>query len=202
MNQELAAEIMGENFFGYEEAMKCYDLRPTPKQLSALSEIPFSEETLRECKDTHILIAIFPISILNIQRRMGTRGVFINKGIKEEASVVGKKNDLGWRLVCKTLIPDKNPEEQKKLLNETMLGEGIPSAEVMLYVMVEFNFITNKWLFEGLHARTSSVYTPSQTVVGVAYGGAKRLNVIYYAYWADQDELFWGLAHEKKPNNK
>ncbi|MFZ2643502.1 MAG: hypothetical protein WA117_21095, partial [Verrucomicrobiia bacterium] len=62
--------IMGRNFFGVEEAIKHFGVNPSPEQLAALSEIPFSEARLREVKDTHVLVAVVPLSILDIRGKV------------------------------------------------------------------------------------------------------------------------------------
>ncbi len=46
-SQKCAREIMGKNFFGIDEAIKHFGINPTPQQLAALSEIPFSKAELR-----------------------------------------------------------------------------------------------------------------------------------------------------------
>jgi hypothetical protein len=65
-SQKRAQEIMSKNFFGIEEAIKHFGVSPTRQQLDALSEIPFSEAVLEQSKDTHILAAVFTLSILEI----------------------------------------------------------------------------------------------------------------------------------------
>jgi len=67
----------GKNFFGVEEAMKHFGVNPTCQQLAALSEIPFSETVLKQSKDDHILVAVFPLSILEIRDKV-ERKLFYN----------------------------------------------------------------------------------------------------------------------------
>ncbi len=61
--------IMGTNFLGEAEIAKAYSVKWTKAQLEKLSVIPFSEETLRDCKDTHVLFAGFPLSINDIRAK-------------------------------------------------------------------------------------------------------------------------------------
>lgn len=65
-SQKRAREIMGRNFFGVEEAIKHFGVNPSRSQLAALAEIPWSEEVLAACRDTHVLVAVLPLSILEI----------------------------------------------------------------------------------------------------------------------------------------
>lgn len=67
---KLARSIMGKNFFGIEEAILYFGINPTKEQLIALSEIPFSEAALEEFKETYILVAVFPMSILEIRGKV------------------------------------------------------------------------------------------------------------------------------------
>ena len=65
-----AREIMGKNFFGIEEAVQDFGVHPSETQLAALAQVPFTEEVLQSHKDTHILVAVFPLSILDIRGKL------------------------------------------------------------------------------------------------------------------------------------
>jgi hypothetical protein len=65
-SQKRAREIMGRNMFGVEEAIRHFGVTPSRQQIAGLSEIPFSETTLEQCKETHVLVAVF-LSLLKIQ---------------------------------------------------------------------------------------------------------------------------------------
>lgn len=73
-SQERAREIMGELFFGVEEAVKHFGVNPSKRELATLAEVPFSEKTLNACKYTHVLVAVFPLSILDIRRKVKVAG--------------------------------------------------------------------------------------------------------------------------------
>ena len=66
-----ARKIMGRNIFGVEEAIKYFEVDPTESQLAVFSTIPFTEETLMECRNTHILVACFPLSVGDLRARTG-----------------------------------------------------------------------------------------------------------------------------------
>jgi len=64
MSQQCAREIMSVNFFGVEEAMRHFHVKLRQFDLAGFGEIPGTEEELEAAKDSHILVAVFPLSIL------------------------------------------------------------------------------------------------------------------------------------------
>jgi len=85
-SQKHAREIMDKNFFGVEEAISHFGINPTRRQLAALSEVPFSEATLQQAKDTHVLVAVFPLSLLEVRAKVQGKGLFYDqKWYNEEA---------------------------------------------------------------------------------------------------------------------
>ena len=64
-----ARKIMGRNFLGIEEVVKHFNVVFTTEQLGGLVNIPFSEAVLQECKDTHILVAGFPMTTADIKKK-------------------------------------------------------------------------------------------------------------------------------------
>ncbi len=59
---------MIDRFFGIEEAKKFFGIKPSAKEMSILEGIPFSEKELKKCRHTHILVAIFPTTLLKLQK--------------------------------------------------------------------------------------------------------------------------------------
>lgn len=59
-----ARGIMGNNCLGLEEVYWHYARDPDPEQYA---EIPFSEETLQACKDTHVLVAGAPLTLNDVR---------------------------------------------------------------------------------------------------------------------------------------
>lgn len=64
---EEAKAIMGKNFHDTEEMEKKTGLRFSCKE--KLREIPYSKRLLCSCKDTHILLPGYPLSIYDLQRQ-------------------------------------------------------------------------------------------------------------------------------------
>jgi hypothetical protein len=157
-SQKRACEIMGKNFFGIEDAIKHLRINPTSKQLAALAEIPFSVMALEELKDTHILIAVFPLSILEIRGRI-ERNLFhsYEDSWYNKESFAKERGKVGWELVRKTPVEDsisKNWQQQRSLLSK---NDEVPSAQIMVYTIIGHYLSTGERLFKNIYVRTSSL---------------------------------------------
>lgn len=157
-SQKCAREIMDKNFFGVEEAIKYLGINPTPQQLAALSEIPFSLEVLQQSKDTHVLIAVFPLSILEIRDKVD-RNLFYNHGGAwyNEQPFAKEHGDVRWQLIRKTPEDDsilKDFQDQQPLFGK---DEEVPTAQAMVYTIIGHFLTTGEGLVERKYARTSSV---------------------------------------------
>lgn len=157
MSQKLAREIMGRNFFGVAEAVEHFGVQPNDKQLAALAEIPFTEKTLRDCKDTHVLAAVFPLSVLDV--RKVDSGLFYSptSGYYESEKFAKKKGVARWYLVQKTPVENstsKNWDEQQALLSK---NDETPTSQVMIYTIIGHYKATGERLFKNIYVRCSCV---------------------------------------------
>jgi len=166
-SQKRAREIMGYNgynFFGVEEAIQHFGVNPTCQQTLVLSEIPFSEEVLQETKENHILVAIFPLSILEIHRKMDSK-LFYDQSWYNKESFAKKHGEASWQLIRKTPVNNstsKNWEEQRALLGK---DNKVPTAQAMIYTIASHYLATGEHLFSHIYVRTSSVLSNSCRVV-------------------------------------
>jgi hypothetical protein len=154
--QKRACEIMGTNMFGVEEAIQYFGVNPTRQQTFALSEIPFSEEVLQKAKDTHILIAVFPLSIFEIRGRVDSK-LFCDQSWYNAESFAKEHGEASWQLVRKTPVDNstsRNWEEQLSLIGEE---DEVPTAKVMVYTIIGHYLATGERLFEHIYVHTSSV---------------------------------------------
>jgi len=151
-----AREIMSKNFFGIEEAIKHLRVNPTKQQLAYLSEVPFSEEVLTSCKDTHILVAVFPLSILNIRnivKKKEGQTLFYSQDWYDKEAFAKDKGKVGWQLVRKEHIANsasKTWNDQQALLSK---DEETPTARIVIYTMIGYFLATGKRLFEKIYVR-------------------------------------------------
>jgi hypothetical protein len=176
-----ARTIMGKNYFGFEEAIRHFGVNPSRQQLTALSEIPFSEAVLESCKDTHVLVAVFPVSILEIRSKVNAKLVCYQDWYNGE-SFAKECNDASWRLVRKTPVDNstsKNWREQRALISK---DEEIPTAQAMVYTIIGHLLATDERLFEDVRVRTASVSLNDRRV-NVGFFDPERLGV--YDFWDD-----------------
>ena len=164
-SQNRAREIIGRNMFGIEEAIKHFGVNPSKQQLAVLSEIPFTEGTLEECKNTHVLVAVFPMSILDIR---GKAKLFYYQSWYNKESFAKDKGDVSWQLVRKTPVPNstsKTWQEQQALLST---NEETPTARVMVYTIIGHFLATGERLFEHVYVSCSDIVSFGD-LVGVGF---------------------------------
>jgi len=151
-----ARDVMGKNFFGIEEAIKYFGVNPTRRQLAMLSEIPFSPEELMMCKDTHVLVAVLPVSIIEIReiaKKLLNQTLFYNQDWYDEEVFANDKVETGWQLIRKEPIinsTSKNWSEQQALLTN---DEETPKAQVVVYTIIGIFLSTGERLFENVYVR-------------------------------------------------
>ena len=179
-NQKRAREIMGRNMFGVEEAISHFGVKPTRQQTAALSEIPFSRATLEGAKETHVLVAVFPLSILEIRGKVAThdsRPLYEQDWYNKQA-FAKEKGETEWKLVKKTPVANSTsktwPEQQALLAN----NEETPTARVMVFTSIGHFLSTAERLFERVYVRCSDVGSGGGRV-GVGYFDSGGLYVSY-----------------------
>lgn len=168
-SQKLAREIMGKNFFGIKDAVNHFEIDPSETQTVILSEIPFTDDVLESCKDTHVLVAVFPMSILDIRGKVEHKLFSSHEdGWYNEESFAKDKGKTRWHLIRKTSVANLNLktwDEQQVFLTK---NEEIPSARVLVYTIIGHFLATRERLFEYVYGRTSSVDSKGHHV-GVGY---------------------------------
>jgi len=148
VDQDRARQIMGQNYFGVEEAVKHFGAKPSEQELAALLNVPFSETTLEECQSTHLLIAVFPMSIVAIESFADPKLFFHGSGWHKTERFANDQGKAGWYLVRKTPVPDsfsKNWKKQQVLLKKS---EEVPDTRVVVYAIISCYLATGERLFE------------------------------------------------------
>ena len=183
-SQKLAREIMGENFFGIEEAIKHLGVNATKQQLAYLAKVPFSEEQLSSCKDTHVLVAVFPMSILDIRGKV-KRELFCNpdNAWYNRQAFAKDKGEVDWELVRKEPIANstnKTWNDQQALLGN---DEETPTARIVVYTMVGHFLATEKRLFKKIYVRCVDLDSDGHRV----YVGNLDAEGLFVYNWRDDD---------------
>ncbi len=196
-SQKRAREIMGSNIFGIEEAIKHFGVNPSKQQLAYLTEVPWGEEILESHKNTHVLVAVFPMSILDIRGKVEHNLFYSHEDHSwyNKQAFAKDKGKIGWHLVRKTPVPDstsKNWSEQQALLGK---DDETPSVQVMIYTIIGHYKNTGKRLFKNVYVRTSCVFSGGGRVFVGRFVSA-GLDVGYY--WHDVRFSNLGLSSARK----
>jgi len=154
-------KIMGRNFLSIAEVEQHFGVTYSEEQLKSLAEIPFSEATLKECKDTHILVAGFPMTILDIRTKIYSKKMeicFVPRGVRYRLSENGgysaqafaatEKVGLRWYLIRKDIVNHSFSAETfndaKRLLGP---GDVVPRACELVYATLLYFMATGERLF-------------------------------------------------------
>jgi len=190
--------IMGKNFFGVEEAIKHFRINPTEQELIALSRVPFSECVLEQQKDTHLLLAVFPLAIVEIRDRVD-RTLFRDQDDKwyYRQYFAKEQGSLQWHLIRGAPVDksmSKNWREQQLLIEKS---ESVPSAQVVTYTAIGSYLVSGDRLFEHIYVHTASVDSDGRRI-SVGGFGIAGLTVGNYCGGPYGDAL--GIASERRPD--
>ena len=194
-SQKRARKIMGKNMFGVEEAIRHFDIKPSRQQLSILSEVPFSEETLQACKNSHVLVAVFPLSILYMLVEMTGKTLLNNQDWSSKEAFVEEKGKANWQLVKKSEVDNsvhKILSQQLVLLTE---DDEVPTARTVVYTTVGHFLATTERLFKNICVRTSTV-GPDGNRVRVRFSG--KIDIFFYGYSDNDPVANLGIASARK----
>ncbi len=124
LSHDDAKKLMDSNFLGIEEVQQAFNMKFDEKQLNILSEIPFSKELIEECKNTHILTALCPLTLQTIIDKGEGAGIKIHwKGFPQyrvkafnEVMKIKTLWGFGDHIASWALIPKKATMEKSKEL--------------------------------------------------------------------------------------
>lgn len=192
-----ARNIMGKNFFGVEDAEAHFGVKPTKSNLDFLAHVPFTEETLNMFRETHVLVAVFPLSIQEIINCV--EGKYFRSSIGcwySDRTFTQSPGMLGWQLLRKEPLPDTfnlGWEKQQLLLDD---DEKTPDANVVVYSIIAHFLATGERLLEFAFVHCSDVDTVGHRVI---VGGFNNKG-IYIKYWppGPPGDKTLGLASVKK----
>jgi hypothetical protein len=165
--QNRAFEIMGPNFFGVADAIQHFQVIPSPHKLDDLSRVPFSEQTLEECRDTHVLLAVFPLSINQIRNRVAGDHdtLFCGSDWYHDQPFATERGKTEWQLVRKTPVPSSTgPMAWEERLALLAKNEEVPRARVVVYMMVGYYLVTGDLLLRNLRVYCADRKMPDNHV--------------------------------------
>jgi hypothetical protein len=149
--QAEARGIMGRNFLGLEEVRTALGITLPAEQLAA---IPFSEETLRQCMDTHVLVAGAALS-LNEIRTGAARRLPVWNWPPSEPYLNHIRMSVRWYLLRKEPVPESRGKTYKKQCSLLTAKEEVPLACEMAYMVLLYWLTYRRRLLPGVHVRCS-----------------------------------------------
>jgi hypothetical protein len=192
---------MGKNFLDIPEAARSltgrmHNIGKLFSYSHCFAHVPFSEGKLEATKETHLLVAVLPLSMNLICSYMPELFRSLNSGLwwrnRPCADICGKP---AWWLVRKTPEPGsfgKLLVEQRQLLADDDL---IPPARVMVYASV-INFLTRgERMFEKTYVRCVGRDADNRLSVGFF----NRDGIAIVGHIRDGFSPVLGLASAKKP---
>ncbi|MGB8473767.1 MAG: hypothetical protein WCE61_06740 [Candidatus Acidiferrum sp.] len=168
-----ASQIMGQNsfgnFFGVAEAIQHFHVIPYAYHLDDLSRIPFSERTLEECCDTHVLVAVFPLSINQIRNRLAANHGTFFSGSRwsqdQDQPYAIERGKTEWQLVRKTPVPNSiGPMTWEQRMAKLGTDEEVPRARILAYMMAGYYLLTGEPLFRNVRVFSADRTTPTTHV--------------------------------------
>ena len=144
-----ARQIMGRSFVGVEEVAQHLSIRFRDDQLGHLAKVPFSENTLNQCRETHVLAPGYPLSIRELRQRLPSGLIDPDQDpwYGKTAFAVQERVGPRWYLMRASILPestDKTLEEQKSLLE----NEEVPHACELVYVTILHYLVNGIRLFD------------------------------------------------------
>lgn len=187
-SQQCAREIMSTNMFGIEEAITHFGISPSKRQLAYMAEVPFTEAILTACKDTHVLVAVFPLSGVKLREKVAMKKLFCEQNWYDTQAFANDRGAIEWHLVRKTPVDNATSKtwgEQQALLPQ---GEETPKFQVMAYTIIGHFLATGERLFfENAYVRCSDfVSDGSRVYLGYFDSGGLLVNNCSDAYRSDR----------------
>lgn len=188
-----ASQIMGENFL-HAQAAKKFHTSFLSREYPITAEVPCSADILYEYQNTHILVCVPRLSIIDIHSRVNS-GIFFehDKIWYEQQFFATDRAPAKWYLIRKTAIPGSESliwDKQILLLSDK---ETIPPARVMTYAVIAYYLMTGQKLFRNQFVFTSDVDSLAQRV-GI---GWLKDGIFIRSLWVDNQEDRLGLASMK-----
>lgn len=186
-----AEQLFGPNFIGIDVVQK--HLRPlSMEEKRKLMVIPFSIETLSECKDSHLLVADIGISIEEIDAITESELIDLyhsDQFVDEEHFVetlhfMERTENVGWRLIEKNAWEGMTGKSYKVQKSRMRKDEELPSPRELAYASVfskegERSIRTDKILRTSMHTEYKSYRICM---------GWDPLSLVIFTTWLDETE--------------
>jgi hypothetical protein len=197
-------DILGrEDVHGPLEAQWAFGKTFTEEQLAAFRKLPFSHRTLEECRESHLLIAGCPLSIMDIFRKH-RRQFAPHFAPQHYDDQFARKQKVAarWYLLRKEAVPGSlglHCPAQYALLNRQT--EQVPLSCEVLYACILHALTTGEHLYPGtiVRCRDFIQFNERDERLGGWYINNKGFDLEDDGIWPEGAAEFIGLASERKP---
>jgi hypothetical protein len=167
-----AVAIMGKNFISPVHVAEHFGV-DYGKDIGSLWDIPYTEGVLKKCKDTHILFAGYPLTIMEIRSRVPI-SLFPssdNDWYKKYAFARADKVKLRWYLMRKDIVPNST---SKTITEQTIMlsrYEEVPRTCEVVYMTILAYLVYGECLFEGIYVRCRDITKDGGRVCVLGFSG-------------------------------
>ena len=196
-----ARQIMGRSFVGVEEVAQHLGIRFLDDQLRHLAKVPFSENTLNKCRETHVLAPGYPLSIRELRQRSPSGLIHPGENPWYGKMPFAAQETVGlrWYLMRASILPestDKTLDEQESLLEH----EETPRACELVYATILHYLVSGIRLFDrGELARCQDIVDRYGNLVngGVMVGRFESEGLHISCLWTHYRLYYLGLASSR-----
>lgn len=182
-----AKVIMGRNFLGIDEVEQAFGVTYSAGDRAKLAQIPFPEEVLRACADTHVLVAGFPMSINDVRKSRNVKGsaakLFyssLGDAWYERESFANTSVEVRWFLLRKKPVDNSTSKTYEQQLRLIPQGEENPWARDVVFATIVLFLTTGERLYESVYVRCKDV---DPNGCRVCVGDFDRVGLYIFSDW-------------------
>ncbi len=209
VSQKFARTIMGRNFLGVEEVAEHFGLQLTGEERKKIRQVPFSEQTLLRCKDSHILFLGVgrdangkPLTIERLRELFPASGQprfrsYPKSAQSHEGYATRETPHLRWYLIARDLREESRSKphwQQEQFLRE---GEYRETAVAYVYMMLLMSKARGERLFQDDLVWCKSAGSDGAPVAAGYFG----LEGLYVSDWWLRPDSHFGMAPACKPDS-
>jgi hypothetical protein len=190
---EHAAAIMEAGCHGVDALERHLQVRLSANETAQLASVPFSRETLLQCRQSHVLVACARVSLMSL-RAKAADAFYFKKAWYAEEEFARRPIRTRWRLIGREPVPAST---SKIWVNQRLVlpkDEFVPGAPEMALAIVLHFLETGERLLPAVYVRTSDVDSSGRRV-GLGRFGPDGLRV---RSWGDHPDYYIGLAAARK----
>jgi hypothetical protein len=188
-----AAAIMGQAYHGLDQLERHLSVGLSVSEAAQLATVPFSQETLLDSRQTHVLVACARVSLMGL-RAKAPAAFYYKKAWYAEEEFARHRLRARWRLVRKQPVAESTSKPwatQQALLPADELVPGV--CEMALAIVLHY-LETSERLLPTAYVRTCDLDSAGRRV-GLGRFGRDGLRI---RSWGDYPDYYIGLAGARK----